>query len=88
MGIYFSARVNNNIVQAKLFGKNLDVINKNSTFKSNAIKVVDDLYLSIFFDKKSRLMSLESRNLRAHEKSSEKIRLLAARCVAESMEKV
>ncbi|MCD4644594.1 hypothetical protein AR454_03795 [Bacillus mycoides] len=80
--IYFSARVNNNIVQAKLFGKNLDVINKNSTFKSNAIKVVGDLYLSIFFDKKSRLMSLESRNLRAHEKSSEKIRLLAARCVA------
>ncbi|WP_017153515.1 CDP-glycerol glycerophosphotransferase family protein [Bacillus bingmayongensis] len=80
--IYFSARVNNNIVQAKLFGKDLDIINKNSTFKSNAIKVVDELYMSIFFDKKSRVMSLETRNLRAHEKPSEKIRLLAARGVA------
>lgn len=50
--IYFSARVNNNIVQAKLFGKDLDVINKNSTFKSNSIKVADELYMSIFLIKR------------------------------------
>ncbi|MDA1550482.1 CDP-glycerol glycerophosphotransferase family protein [Bacillus tropicus] len=80
--VYFSTRVNNKIVRAKLFGKDLEVINKNSTFKSNAIKIEDELYMSIFFDKKNKIMSLETRNIKAYEKSSEKIRFLAAKGIA------
>lgn len=80
--IYFSARVNDNVIETKVFGKDLEIINKNNTFKSNAIKIAKELYLSAFFDKKSKVMSLETRNLRANEKPSEKIKFLAARGIA------
>lgn len=80
--IYFSSCLNGNIIQSRVFGKDLEIIDKNSTYKSNAIKIADDLYISIFFDKKSGVMSLETRNLRAYEKPSERIKFLVARGVA------
>nr|WP_242071375.1 CDP-glycerol glycerophosphotransferase family protein [Bacillus thuringiensis] len=85
--IYFSASVNGNIVNTRILGADLEIVNKNSTFKSNAVKVERDLYLSVFFDKRSKLMSLETRNLRVNEKASERVKLFVARGVAKTLSK-
>ncbi|MGZ9772949.1 CDP-glycerol glycerophosphotransferase family protein [Bacillus toyonensis] len=85
--VYFAASVNGNIVKTRIVGEDLEIVNKNSTFKSNAVKVERDLYLSVFFDKRSKLMSLETRNLRVNEKTSEKVKFVLARGIAKILSK-
>ncbi|WP_459501964.1 CDP-glycerol glycerophosphotransferase family protein [Bacillus sp. C1] len=80
--ICFAAKVNNNDITTKVSCNDINIINQNATFKSNAIKVGSDLYGSIFFDKKSKVMSFETRNLKAHEKKKEKVRFLMAKGIA------
>ncbi len=80
--VYFSAKVNNNHVEAKVFCDDENIIKQNSTFKSNAIKFENSLYGSLFFDKRNKMMSFETRDLKAHEKKYEKVRFLMAKGVA------
>ncbi|MDG2648747.1 hypothetical protein P7M56_28615, partial [Vibrio parahaemolyticus] len=80
--VYFSAKVNNNHVEAKVFCDDENIIKQNSTFKSNAIKFENSLYGSLFFDKRNKMMSFETRDLKAHEKKYEKVRFLMATGVA------
>ncbi|MBO1623997.1 CDP-glycerol glycerophosphotransferase family protein [Bacillus arachidis] len=80
--VYFAARINNNEVKTRVLCNDINIINQNSTFKSNAIKVGSELYGSIFFEKKNKTMSFETRNLKAHEKKKEKVRFLMAKGIA------
>ncbi|KFN01072.1 Poly(glycerophosphate) glycerophosphotransferase family protein [Bacillus clarus] len=80
--VYFAANVNNNNVETMVLCEDINIINKNSTFKANAIKMESGLYCSTFFNKKDKIMSLEIRSLKAHERKKEKIKFLMARGVA------
>ncbi|MCM2536025.1 hypothetical protein NDK43_31695 [Neobacillus pocheonensis] len=66
--VFLAARINDNIIESRVLGANVDLINKNSTFKSNSQKFDQELYFSTFFDKKSKNLLFEIRNLKAHEK--------------------
>ena len=80
--VYFAANVNNNNVETMVLCEDINIINKNSTFKENTIKMESGLYCSTFFNKKDKIMSLEIRSLKAHERKKEKIKFLMARGVA------
>ncbi|MDM5190893.1 CDP-glycerol glycerophosphotransferase family protein [Bacillus sp. DX4.1] len=88
--VYFGANINNNDIETKVLCDDINTINRNCTFKANAIKMECGLYCSMFFDtrskilfdKKSKVMLFEIRNLKAHERKREKIKFLMARGIA------
>ncbi|WP_218971547.1 CDP-glycerol glycerophosphotransferase family protein [Neobacillus soli] len=80
--IFFAIKVNNFGVMTRVKGIDARIIERNSTFKSNAIRMNENIYYSLLIDQKSTSLNFEIRELKVIEKSGEKIKFLLAKGLA------
>ncbi|MCP8967871.1 CDP-glycerol glycerophosphotransferase family protein [Ectobacillus ponti] len=83
-----TAAVNGFVLRTRVYAKDQKLIHKNSLFKRNAIKIGKQAFFSVFFDRKTGLMTSEVRDLRAFERKAEALRFLAAKGAARLLQQV
>ncbi|MFD0827000.1 CDP-glycerol glycerophosphotransferase family protein [Neobacillus sp. M.A.Huq-85] len=77
--IFLSLYLNAQTVESRVRGHDSGLVDVNSTFKSKAIRVDEKLFFSLYFDRKSKNLNFEIRELRANEKIEEKIKFFLAK---------
>ncbi|WP_157413022.1 CDP-glycerol glycerophosphotransferase family protein [Neobacillus drentensis] len=80
--VFCDIYANGQLVTARVKGDNSKLLEANSIFKNNAIRMSKDLFFSIYFDQKTSNLNLELRELRAIEKKGERIKFFIAKILA------
>ena len=72
----------NIVIKSKINGNNSSYILKNSIFRQNAKRILDNLYISAFFSSKYRVLCIELRSLKEYEKQLQKFKFKLSKILA------